>query len=113
MPTGYTCIQIGSTFLWRRGCVPLHCGREVLGPVRVLNHVVGLTGRCSGMEVRSMLVLSRKTNQIIDIDSGIEICVIEIRGDKVRLGINAPHDVKIYRREVVARMQHQKQESTE
>ncbi|MEW4530378.1 MAG: carbon storage regulator CsrA [Maioricimonas sp. JB045] len=47
-----------------------------------------------------MLVLSRKKNESIIIDERITITVIEIRGDKVRLGIEAPRDVPIHRSEV-------------
>lgn len=47
-----------------------------------------------------MLVLSRKKNESIVIDERIVITVIDIRGDKVRLGIEAPRDVAIHRQEV-------------
>lgn len=47
-----------------------------------------------------MLVLSRKKNESIVIGDDITITVIEIRGDKVRLGIQAPTDVAVHRREV-------------
>jgi len=47
-----------------------------------------------------MLVLSRKKNESIVIDDDITIVVIEIRGDKVRLGIEAPKEVPVHRREV-------------
>ena len=47
-----------------------------------------------------MLVLSRKTNETIVIRDDIVITVVEIRGDKVRLGIEAPKEVTVHRREV-------------
>lgn len=47
-----------------------------------------------------MLVLSRKKNESIVINDDITIVVVEIRGDKVRLGVEAPKDVPIHRREV-------------
>jgi carbon storage regulator len=47
-----------------------------------------------------MLVLSRKKNECIIINDNIVVTVIEIRGDKVRLGIEAPKDVTVHRREV-------------
>ncbi len=47
-----------------------------------------------------MLVLSRKRNESIVIDRRIIITVVEIRGDKVRLGIDAPADVAVHRQEV-------------
>ena len=47
-----------------------------------------------------MLVLSRKRKESIVINSDIRIVVVEIRGDKVRLGIEAPEEVPVHRREV-------------
>lgn len=47
-----------------------------------------------------MLVLSRKKNESIVIDDRIVITIVEIRGDKVRLGIEAPRDVSVHRSEV-------------
>ena len=47
-----------------------------------------------------MLVLSRKKNESIVINNDITITVVEIRGDKVRLGIVAPKDVPVHRQEV-------------
>jgi carbon storage regulator len=47
-----------------------------------------------------MLVLSRKRNECIVIDGNIVVTVVDIRGDKVRLGIEAPKDVPIHRSEV-------------
>jgi carbon storage regulator len=48
----------------------------------------------------AMLVLSRKKNESIIINDNITVTVIEIRGDKVRLGIEAPKQVTVHRREV-------------
>ena len=47
-----------------------------------------------------MLVLSRKKNESIIIRDDIVVMVVEVRGDKVRLGIEAPKDVPVHRREV-------------
>jgi carbon storage regulator len=47
-----------------------------------------------------MLVLSRKKNESIVINNEITVVVVEIRGDKVRLGIEAPKEVPVHRREV-------------
>ncbi len=47
-----------------------------------------------------MLVLSRKKNESIVINNDITIVVVEIRGDKVRLGVEAPKEVPVHRREV-------------
>jgi len=48
----------------------------------------------------SMLVLSRKKNESVVINDDITIVVVEIRGDKVRLGIEAPKEVSVHRKEV-------------
>jgi carbon storage regulator len=48
----------------------------------------------------TMLVLSRKKNESIVINNDITIVVVEIRGDKVRLGVEAPKEVPVHRREV-------------
>lgn len=47
-----------------------------------------------------MLVLSRKKDEKIIIGDGITIMVIEVRGDKVRLGIDAPKEISVHREEV-------------
>jgi carbon storage regulator len=47
-----------------------------------------------------MLVLSRKPGEAIRIGDDIEISIIEVRGDTVRIGIDAPRSVPVYRREV-------------
>ena len=49
-----------------------------------------------------MLVLSRKKSESIVIDGNIVITVVDVRGDKVRLGIDAPREVPIHRSEVQA-----------
>jgi carbon storage regulator len=52
------------------------------------------------LEGMAMLVLSRKKNESIVINNDITIVVVEIRGDKVRLGVEAPKEVPVHRREV-------------
>jgi len=47
-----------------------------------------------------MLILSRKTNEKIMIGDEISISIIEIRGDQVRIGVDAPKSVKVFRQEV-------------
>jgi carbon storage regulator len=47
-----------------------------------------------------MLVLSRQRDEVIKIGDDIEITVVDIRGDKVRLGITAPKEVSVHRKEV-------------
>lgn len=52
-----------------------------------------------------MLVLSRRLNEIIDIGDKVRIHVVDIRGDKVRLGIEAPKDWPVNRREITKRIE--------
>jgi carbon storage regulator len=47
-----------------------------------------------------MLVLSRQRDETIMIGDDIEVTVVDIRGDKVRLGINAPKEIAVHRKEV-------------
>jgi carbon storage regulator len=56
--------------------------------------------RARPSEFEEMLVLSRKKNESIVVNDTIVITVVEIRGDKVRLGIEAPREVAIHRSEV-------------
>ena len=56
-----------------------------------------------------MLVLSRKKNESIVINNDIRIVVVEIRGDKVRLGVEAPREVPVHRREVYDAIQRGKE----
>ncbi len=56
-----------------------------------------------------MLVLSRKKNESIVINNDITIVVVEIRGDKVRLGVEAPREVPVHRREVYEAIQRSQQ----
>ncbi len=58
-----------------------------------------------------MLVLSRKTNESIVIDDRISVVVVEIRGDKVRLGIEAPKDVAVHRKEIYDAIQQSQRHS--
>ena len=57
-----------------------------------------------------MLVLSRKKNESIIINNEITIVVVEIRGDKVRLGVEAPREVPVHRREVFDTIQRNSEE---
>ena len=52
-----------------------------------------------------MLILSRKAGQSLMFGDGIEITITEISGDKVKLGISAPADVKVYRKELYSTIQ--------
>ncbi len=52
-----------------------------------------------------MLILSRKKDETIIIDDNIEISIVEIKGDQVKIGIKAPRSVKIFRHEVYLAIQ--------
>lgn len=56
-----------------------------------------------------MLVLTRRLNQSIRIGDDIEITVIEVRGDQVRLGVAAPRSVSVHRKEVYLQIQQENQ----
>ncbi|MFW6138426.1 MAG: carbon storage regulator CsrA [Spirochaetota bacterium] len=52
-----------------------------------------------------MLVLTRKPNESIMIGESIEIAIVEVRGDQVKLGISAPRDIAVHRKEVYIAIQ--------
>ena len=52
-----------------------------------------------------MLALSRKKNESIIVNNNIEITILDIRGDQVKVGIAAPKEVPIYRKEVYLQIQ--------
>ena len=52
-----------------------------------------------------MLALSRKKNEALVINNDIEITVLDIRGDQVKIGISAPKEVPVYRKEVYLQIQ--------
>ena len=58
-----------------------------------------------------MLVLSRQRDETIMIGDEVEITVVDIRGDKVRLGINAPRHVQVHRKEVYEAIQRENAEA--
>ncbi len=58
-----------------------------------------------------MLVLSRKKNESIKIGDDITVVIVEVRGDKVRLGIEAPKEVAVHRKEVFDAIQRDKANS--
>lgn len=57
-----------------------------------------------------MLVLSRLKNEAIVIDGQIRVMIVEVRGDKVRLGIVAPREIEVHREEVYDAIQRDKRE---
>jgi len=58
-----------------------------------------------------MLVLTRKSNQSIMIGDDIEVSVLSIMGEKVRIGIQAPRDIPVFRKEVYLEIQEERAES--
>ncbi len=52
-----------------------------------------------------MLVLTRRHNESIMIGDSVEITVIEVKGDQVKLGINAPKNIKVHRKEIYLAIQ--------
>jgi len=60
-----------------------------------------------------MLVLTRKKDQTIVINDDIEITVLDIQGDQVRIGINAPRSVSIHRKEVYLEIQQENKKASE
>jgi carbon storage regulator len=56
-----------------------------------------------------VLVLTRRLNQSIKIGDDVEIMIIEVRGDQVRLGVTAPRDVAVHRKEVYLQIQQENQ----
>ena len=56
-------------------------------------------------QVSSMLALSRKKNEAIIINNNIEITILEVKGDQVKVGITAPKEVPVYRKEVYLQIQ--------
>ncbi len=60
-----------------------------------------------------MLALSRKQNEAIVVGNDIEITVLEIKGDQVKIGINAPKSVPVYRKELYVQIKDANKEAIE
>ena len=60
-----------------------------------------------------MLVLSRQRDESIMIGDDVEIIIVDVRGDKVRLGITAPKSIPVHRREIYDAIQREKTEKKE
>ncbi len=58
-----------------------------------------------------MLALTRKKGESIMINNNIEISILEIRGDQIKIGISAPKDVPVYRKEVYNQIQEETKEA--
>ncbi|MCI8523809.1 MAG: carbon storage regulator CsrA [Lachnospiraceae bacterium] len=60
-----------------------------------------------------MLALSRKKNEALVINNNVEITVLEIKGEQVKLGITAPREVPVYRKEVYIQIQDANKEAVD
>lgn len=60
-----------------------------------------------------MLVLTRKSNEAIMIGDDIEITILSIEGEQIKLGINAPKNVEIHRKEIYLSIQQENSEATQ
>lgn len=60
-----------------------------------------------------MLALSRKLNESIMIGNDVEITVLEIKGDQIKIGINAPKSIPIYRKEIYVQIQEANKEAVD
>ncbi len=60
-----------------------------------------------------MLALTRKKGESLVINNDIEITILEIRGDQIKLGVSAPKEVPIYRKEVYAQIQQENRKSAD
>lgn len=60
-----------------------------------------------------MLALSRKKDESLIIDNNIEVTILDIRGDQVKIGINAPKEIPIYRKEVYLQIQEANKQAME
>ena len=58
-------------------------------------------------QVNDMLALSRKKGEALVINNDIEVTVLEVKGDQVKIGISAPKEVPIYRKEVYLQIQNE------
>ena len=59
-----------------------------------------------------MLALTRKKGESLIVNNDVEITVLEIRGDQIKLGISAPREVPIYRKEVYLQIQEENKEAS-
>ena len=60
-----------------------------------------------------MLALTRKKGESLVVNNNIEITVLEIRGDQIKIGIQVPKEVPIYRKEVYVQIQKENEEATD
>jgi len=82
-------------------------GAEIKGFPKTIWTKQGTTQHWKGLE---MLVLSRYKDESIMVGEDVEVTIVEVRGNKVRLGITAPRFIPIHRREVYEAIQREKAE---
>ena len=58
-----------------------------------------------------MLALSRKKGEALIINNNIEVTILEVKGDQIKLGINAPREIPVYRKEVYEQIQQANKEA--
>ena len=58
-----------------------------------------------------MLALSRKKNEALVINNNVEITILDVKGDQVKIGISAPKEVPVYRKEVYLQIQESNQDA--
>ena len=56
-----------------------------------------------------MLILTRRTNETLMIGDDVKITVLNVKGNQVRIGIDAPHDVAVHRQEIYERIQNEQE----
>ena len=59
-----------------------------------------------------MLALTRKKGEALVLKNNIEVTILEIRGDQVKIGVSAPKEIPIYRKEVYLQIQKENEESS-
>ena len=60
-----------------------------------------------------MLALSRKKNEALIINNNVEVTILEVKGDQVKIGITAPKEISIYRKEVYLQIQEANKAATD
>ncbi len=58
-----------------------------------------------------MLILTRRTNETLIIGNDIKITVLNVKGNQVRIGIDAPNNIAVHRKEIYERIQHEQEGS--
>ena len=109
-----TCPQRSPPYPSSEAELPAFFPKQSFSPIRAKRGTSD--GPMNGFWVKGyapMLVLSRKKNESIVINNDITITVVEIRGDKVRLGIVAPKEVPVHRQEVYEAIQRENALKTE